>query len=264
MWFDELMDDCKLALNTAVKNKGVFLPMFISGVINIVILILLFAAIIMFVIIIMAQGDSVLSHDIKNKIPIIITLVLSIYMIFTIIGVMLEVGSVNLYKMALGGFNLRATYFFDGIKKYFFKVFGFTLLCHLLGLILLIPVAALFLLYSFTIGIMTAGWGVTVLFIISGVYFGTWTIALIVDDSAPFKALGASFKFGGKNFLKLFILVLASSQISQYIFSAFGPLISIAVGWFISGAVVVYFRLVTMIMYRKKGFESEIACDIAV
>jgi uncharacterized membrane protein YccC len=71
----------------------------------------------------------------------------------------------------------------------------------------------------------------------------------------PLKAIITSMKFGMRYFWGLFVLTLAGIMISQYMGAAFGALVNIVGGWFISGAILAYFKLVILIIYKRKREE---------
>ncbi|WP_094551753.1 hypothetical protein [Petroclostridium xylanilyticum] len=260
MWFDEIMDDCKKGLEIASKNKGVFIPILVNAGINILFFICLFVITVIFFIRHGRDLENVFNNT-NNFLVIILPIIIggiAIYLFFTIVGVMIEVGSVNLYKIAAEGIKPRASYFFNGIKRYFFRVFVGTLLFHIILFVLSIPILVLLILYTFTVGILTAGWGLIFIGVLAGVYFNAWTIAVVVDDMGPLEAIGTSVKLGKKYFWGLFVLTLAALMISQYLVAAFGPLVSMIGGWFISGVILAYFKLVTLLVYKRKRHEVRI------
>jgi hypothetical protein len=141
------------------------------------------------------------------------------------------------------------------VKKYFAKVFGTTILINLILLLLVIPIAALLILYTFTVGILTAGWGFILLFILIEIYFGSWIIVMIEDNKGAFDSILTSVSLGKKYFWALFIIALSSFIIGQYIATAFGMLISLLVGWFFSAVIASYFKVVIMLVYKRKKAE---------
>lgn len=217
MWFDEIMDDCKQGLEVVSKNKGVFIPILIQAAINMALFIFVFVGSVIFFIRHGRDLETIFNSP-ENLLSVALPIIFIgfiLYLFFVVIGVMIEVGSVHLYKLAVEGIKPKVSYFFDGIKRYFLKVFGGTLLLHIIILILFIPGLVLFVLYSLTIGILTAGWGITLLGILIGVYFNAWTVAVVVDDMGPLKAIITSMKFGMRYFWGLFVLTLAGIMISQ-------------------------------------------------
>ncbi len=254
MWFDEIMDDCKRALVVANKNKGVFIPIFISAAIYI----LFFIAFIISVSVLLVSNIESMGNmfDSPEKlftfiIPAVL-IFLVIYLFMIALWTMLEVGSVNLYKYATEGIPLKIEYFFEGIKKYFFRVFVVAAILNSILLLLSPLILLLFVSYAVTIGILTAGWGTLLIFVIIGTFMNLWVIALVSDNLGAFKALSASVRMGKEYFWGLFTLSLASILVSQYFSSAFGTLIALIAGWFISSAIITYFKLVFVLVYKRK------------
>ncbi len=253
MWFDEIMDDCKLALRVANKNKGVFIPIFISAAIYILLFITFILSASMFFISNIESMENLLDNT-ENLLAFIIPaglIVLGLYLFLIAVWTMLEVGSVNLYKYAVEGIPLKIDYFFEGIKKYFFRVFTVAFILNSLLLLLSPLILLIFVSYTVTIGILTAGWGVLIISVVIGTFMNLWVIALVTDNLGGFKALTASVRIGKKYFLGLFTLTLSSMLISQYFSGAFGTLIALIAGWFLSSVIITYFKLVFVLVYKR-------------
>lgn len=254
MWFDEIMDDCKNALRIANNNKGIFVPIFIKLGLNILLFVITFAFLIGYVVrIANISYDSINSLGILfNEIPIVLIIGIIIYMIYLLGASLIEVGAINLLKIAVEGNKPKSSHFFEGIKTYFPKVLGGNLIIFLIVLVLSPVIIGLYLLYTVLIGTLTAGWGITFLSVFIGVYFTSWTTAVVVDNLSPIKAIGISFKLGKRYFWGLFIIILSSILISRYIAVVFGPLVALLGGWFIAGVILTYFKLVVLMVYNRK------------
>ncbi|MGE4284568.1 MAG: hypothetical protein AB7G87_12760 [Clostridia bacterium] len=257
MWFDEIMDDCKKGLEVANENKGIFIPILINAGFYI----LFFAAALLFLVIFfIAHGRNLenVFNDPENFMNIFLPLIiggLGAYLLFIILRSVIEAGSINLYKFAAEGIRPKACYFFDGAKRYFFKIFAGTIFFHMILLVLLIPLLLLLILYTLTVGVLTGGWGLILVGVIGGIYLSAWTVAVVVDDIGPLKAIGMSIKLGRKYFRGLFVLTLSGIMISNYLSVAFGPLVVFIGGWFISGVVLAFFKLVLLLVYKRKKEE---------
>ena len=254
MWFDEIMDDCKNALRIATNNKGIFVPIFIRLGLSILMFVVAFAFLIGYVVRIVNLSFTGI-EDLQilfREIPIVLVIGVTIYLIYLLGDSLIEVGAINLLKMAARGNKPKTSHFFDGIKAYFLKVLGGKLIILLIVLILSPIIIGLYLLYTILIGTLTAGWGITFLSVFVAVYFTSWTTAIVVDNISPIKAIGVSFKLGKKYFWGLFIVILSSILIGRYITVVFGPLVAMLGGWFIAGVVLTYFKLVVLMVYNRK------------
>jgi hypothetical protein len=261
MWFDNIMDDCKKGLKVAGDHKGIFIPILVNAGIHILFFILLFIVLMTYFI---AHGRDLgnIADSPGNYMGMIITLIIGgliSYLILTILGCLLESGTVQLYKLAVEGIQPRASWFIDGAKRHFIRILGGTLIFHIITFVLLIPILVIMVLYTFTVGILTAGWGLILVGVIYGVYFNAWTIAVAVDNKGPIEAIGASMRLGKRYFRGLFVLTLAGIMISQFLTSAFGPLVAFVGGWFISGVVLAFLKLVVLLVYKrsKEKFTKE-------
>lgn len=256
MWFDDIMDDSRDALKLANKNGTVFIPVIINAIINILFVVFIVVCAIFFGI---GFGDRLrgIANGYESPWPVVLPAsiaVFVIYFIHTIIKAMMEVGSINMYKTAYEGVRPGAHHFFEGIRKYFWRVFGVTLFFNFIFVILLIPILLLFLIYTATIGLLTAGWGLVFLGAIIGAYISSWIIATVMDDLSAFEAIGRSIGLGKRYFWALFILNLAGIMIAQYVATVFGGLVAIVGGWFLSQAILLYMKFAILLFYeRKKG-----------
>lgn len=256
MWFDEIMDDSRDALKLANNNKAVFIPIIINAVVNIMFFTILIIGGIFFGIASATKIKNIIDGY-ESAWPIVIPAaiaILIIYFVYTMFKAMMEVGSINMYKAAYEGVKPGAHHFFEGIKKYFWRVFGVTLLFHFILIILFGLILVLFLLYAVTIGLLTAGWGFIFLGAIIGAYLSSWIIAVVTDDIGGFAGIGRSIKLGRKYFWAMFILNLAGFMIAQNVSMIFGGLVAIFGGWFLSQAILLYMKIAILLFYnRKKG-----------
>lgn len=254
MWFDEIMDDCKNALRTANNNKGIFVPIFIKLGLNLLLFIIaigfVFGNVIRMLNLSYRGKDDLLI--LLREVPVFIVIGVIIYLLYLAASSIIEVGSINLIKVAASGVKPKSSHFFEGIKDYFFKVLGGKLLILLIFLVLSPIIIGLYLLYAVLIGTLTAGWGITFLSVFVAVYFTSWTTAVVVDNLPPVKAIGISFKIGRKYFWGLFIVMLSSILISKYMSAVFGPLVALLGGWLISGVVLTCFKLVILMVYNRE------------
>lgn len=256
MWFEELMDDCKNALRICHKSKGIFIPMIIQMVLYV------FAVFVMIVgMFILLMHNIRAAHtleryqDVLSMFMPIVLMVVLVYAFLVLVGIVVEVGSIRLYDLAQEGIKPKAKYFMEAVKKYFLRVLGMVLGVHGVLLILL-PILLVFLIiYGMTIGILTAGWGLTFLTVFVGVYFSIWKIAVVLEDMRAVKAVMASIRFGHRYFWSMFILTLSFTLISAYVAYAFGTLIALLAGWFITAVITTYFKVVFVIFYKRKRNE---------
>lgn len=254
MWFEAFMDTCKSSYLTALKHKGIFVPIFIKLAMHIVLGVL---GIIAAVIIITSGAITASSRAepvevvIGFLVPFSILAVLG-YILYTLLWGMIEIGTINLFKAASQDENLTKSHFFNGIKMYIDKVFRGRLLIHFLTLILSPLLVVLFIIYAILLGIPTGGWALVFLGTSVSVFFATWTMAIVVKEMNATKGIAESFRFGRKHFKTMFILILSLTMISQYSIMLFGPLGFILTGWFIGGVIDTYFKFVIYGLYTKQ------------
>jgi hypothetical protein len=253
MWFDSLMDDFKASLQLSSSYKGVFVPVFLK--------LLMFFAMGVFIAVgagvVVLWGIFISEMSVAYVVRSIIFMMVLGYILFVVLWSLIEVGSINLYRVAISGEKPCKEHFFSGIRGYMKKVFAGKLLIHFLFLILSPIWIVLFLIYAFIIGIPTAGWGIVFLMIVVGMYFATWTIAIVHDDLGVGKGLGASFRLARSHFKPMFILVLTMYMVGQYAVSILGPVGFAVAGWFIGGVVKTYFRIILYKTYIRYGKTSD-------
>jgi hypothetical protein len=253
MWFDEIMDDCKQALITANKYKNIFIPIFLKLVLSVA----LFGYIFISFIAVMIKNIYVFEYmytarsAIMDLFPALIINGVIIYLLVLVGFSILDVGSINMFKVALNDQKPKYKDFTDGIKKYFFKVVLGKLFIHLLIVITLPVTVVLYIIYALIAGTLTAGWGILFLSIFVSIFLGTWVAIVVIEGYSPFKAIGKSIKLGAKYFKGLFIVLLASALLSSYSIVIFGVLAAVLAGWFIAGVVATYFNLVVMLVYYR-------------
>lgn len=255
MWFDEIMDDCKQALITAGKHKGIFVPIFLKLALSITIFAYIFISFIAGII----RHEYVLEYVFTDYsafmevLPTIVTNGIIIYALVLVGFSILDVGSINMFKAALNDRKPRFNDFTEGVKNYLLKVILGKMFMHLIILVTLPITVVLYLLYALLVGTLTAGWGMVFLSVFVSIYLGTWVTIIVIEGDGPLKAIGKSIKLGRRYFKGLFIVLLASALISSYSTVIFGVLAAVLGGWFIAGLVATYFKLIMMrIYYRNK------------
>lgn len=255
MWFDKIMDDLKETLRISNKNKGIFIPIFIK--LALTILFGVATGIITFVsVITLTQNRYRYSNHFFKILPSFLIFLGIFILIYMVLNTLIEVGSINLYKVASEGIKPTTSHFIEGIKKYFLKIFGGSIFIGIITLIISPILFALFILYAILIGVLTAGWGMTFLSTIIMVFFLPWPIIVIVDDISPIKAIMKSFKFAKKNFLALFLALLGYVVINRYMVAGFGMLVTVICGWFISGVITTYFKLFVLLFYKRERLDD--------
>lgn len=257
MWFDEIMDDCKNALRIAHKNKGIFIPLFVKLGLNILLIILAFVLVVGNIVRIanLSMRGMEDLNIILRQIPLFLVAGVIIYLIYLLGDSLIEVGSINLLKVAANEEKPRFSYFLEGVKSYFLKVLGGKLLILLIFLVLSPIIILLYVLYTAIIGTLSGGWGLIFLGVLIAVYFASWTTAIVVDNLSPTRAIGISFKLGKKYFPGLFVIMLSSTLIGSYISMVFGPFVALLGGWFIGGVILTYFKLMVLLVYNRKKEE---------
>ena len=253
MWFNNLMDDLKKAFLVSNEYRAVFIPIFLKLAMNIVVGIVIIAGIIISI------STSTLSMiRVSEPINVLISAVsasaifiLAGYILYIVLYSLIEVASINVYKVALSGQKPVKSDFTDVIKSYIGKVISGKLLIHFLSFVLSPIIVLLGLLYFLSFGILTAGWGVILLVVLVDMYFATWTIAIVNDNLGVWAAIVKSFKFARTHFKTMFILILSSIMVTQYTVTIFGPLGAFLLGWFIGGVLRTYFKISIYISYLR-------------
>lgn len=256
MWFDDIMDDSKEALKLANKNGTVFIPIIINALVNILFVVFIVFGAIFFGIVFKDRLSGIV-NGYESPWPVVIPASIAVfvtYLAYTAIKAIMDVGSINMYKTAYQGVKPGAHHFLEGVRIYFWRVFGVTLFFNFIFIILSIPILAIFLLYTATIGLLTAGWGLVFLWSIIGAYLSSWIIAVVTDDIGAFEGIGRSISLGRKYFWALFILNLAGAMIAPYVSLAFGGFVAVFGSWFLSAAIMLYMKFAILLFYeRKKG-----------
>jgi hypothetical protein len=188
---------------------------------------------------------------ILRLLPTLIINAIIIYLLALVGFSILDVGSINMFKVALNDEKPKYKDFTDGIKSYFFKVVLGNLFMHFLIIITLPVTAVLYIIYALIAGTLTAGWGILFLSVFISIFLGTWVPIIVIEGYSPLKAIGKSIKLGAKYFKGLFIILLASILVSSYSTVIFGALAAVLAGWFIAGLVTTYFNLVVMLVYYR-------------
>lgn len=253
MWFDEIMEDCKQALFTANKYKGIFIPIFLKLALTL--------AIGVFVVISTIGGiarhryilDYVFTDTwaMMEVLPGILMSALVLYLLVLVGHSIIDVGSINMFKQALSDQKPTFKDFGEGIKHYLLKVLLGKLFLHVLILITSPILIFLYLLYAVVVGTLTAGWGVVFLAVALSAFLGTWISITVLEGSSPLEAIGKSLRLGKHYFKGLFVVLLAASLISSYAVSIFGILAAVVGGWFIAGIVSTFFKLVILRIYNR-------------
>ena len=253
MWFNNLMDDLKKAFLVSNEYRGVFVPVFLKLAMNIIVGILIVVGIITSMVSgAFAGADGASPIEVATKIigPALFYIGFA-YLIYIILASLIEVGSINIYKVAIDGRRPEKSDFTGVIKNYIARVISGKLLIHFLVLILLPIIIVVYVIYMILIGIITSGWGLIALSVIIDMYFAVWTIAIVNDDMTVIKSLKHSFRFARRNFKTMFVLLLSSFMIIQYTVTILGPFGAFFVGWFIGGVLRTFFKIATYITYLR-------------
>lgn len=262
MWFNNLMDDLRAAFLVSNEYRGIFIPIFLKLAMNIVVGIVIVVGVITSIV--AGSFSGIAGADpVEVAIGIIgpsALFILTGYILYIVLYSLIEVGSINLYKVALSGRKPVKADFTDVIKSYIGKVISGKLLIHFLVLILSPIIIVLYLIYAVLVGTLTGGWGIIFLSVVIDMYFATWTIAIVNDNLGVRSAIGKSFRFAKSHFKPMFILILSALMITQYAVTILGPLGAIFVGWFIGGVLRTYFKVgtyITYLRYEKSSYDIE-------
>ncbi|WP_202707267.1 hypothetical protein [Sporosalibacterium faouarense] len=254
MWFDEIMDDCKEALRISDNHKGIFIPVIINFVLT-----LLFIAYCVFIGIALFRKISnipMYSWNSYNtwlhQIPPILIIALLNYIIVVLFSSIMKAGSINLYRYAIDNKKLKASYFMEGIKTSFLKILGGTLFTHIIALFASPIILIFFLIFSFTLGLLSPSWGMLFLSTVSTVFLFAWPIIVVEDNMGPIQSILTSVKLGWRNFLGMFVILLGNALISKYVLFIFGPLVAFICGFLLMGIVHTYFKVVVLLIYKRK------------
>ncbi|MGB3366599.1 MAG: hypothetical protein WBA54_03845 [Acidaminobacteraceae bacterium] len=262
MWFNNLMDDLRKAFLVSNEYRGIFVPIFLKLAMNIVVGIVIVVGVITSI-----AAGSFAGIAGANPIEVAIGIIgptalfiLTGYVLYIVLYSLIEVGSINLYKVALSGQKPVKADFTDVIKSYIGKVISGKLLIHFLVVILSPIIIILYLIYVVLIGTLTGGWALILLSVIIDMYFATWTIAIVNDGLGVSSAIGKSFRFAKAHHKAMFILILSLVMVTQYAVTIFGPLGAVFLGWFIGGVLRTYFKMgvyITYLRYENVSYEVE-------
>ena len=253
LWFNEIMDDCKQALKACNDYKSIFIPIFVNVGLAILlgIFLLIFYIFLSFDIVRSVINNLEFYEILNNNLLSIIILGVVTYFLIVIGTSLIKAGSIKLYENAVNNIKPQASHFFEGIKKSFFNVFKGKLFIHLIFLLISPILLILFLIYSATLGILSGGWAIIFLASFVSVFFTAWPIITVVDDVKSLKAIGLGFRLGKRYLSPLFLLMLANIMISSYVVSLAGPLGALIAGWFLSGIVGTYFKVIILLVYKR-------------
>jgi hypothetical protein len=252
MWFNELMDDCKHALSLVWSNPWIALPYVLQALlIGIIAGGLAVVFILMFVVgAIGASNNSI--HIWGMIIPFLIGLPL-ITLLFSSLAAMVDAGSISLFARVVEGHRPNSALFWEGVGRHFLPMWGIRLFLGALVLILSPLLALLVIIFSVTVGILSGGWGMIVIPVLSMVFFAAWPMALILDGQGGFKALKAGIRLGRNYFWGMFVLALAATLVGQHLSTAFGPILTIIIGWVIAILVNAWFKMTVLLIFRRRS-----------
>jgi len=253
MWFDYLMDDCKESYDVSQSYHGVYFPVFLKLIMG-----LIMGAFFIGSIATVVLGGAFANFETMGGYEVATLILKSVgllgvlaYVLYMLLWGLIEVGSINMIHAAFNDEKPTQKVFLNGIGSYLAKVTLGKLLIHVVVLVLSPIFLIAFLVYAVIIGIPTAGYGVVFLFVAIGVYFATWTIAIVLDDMDITEGIGESIRIGRNHFKPLFVIVLSTGLISSQVAMIFGPLGAVLAGWFLGGLVGIFFKMVTYKTYMR-------------
>lgn len=252
MWFDELMDDCKQALALVWANIWIALPYVIHTVVTVVgVFIAVFGFIFLFIFLVAStfgRPDPGMGWLVVLLIFLIAGAVFAV--IASAIKAMVEAGSISLFAAVADGHKPSAALFWSGVRTHFLSMWGITLFLSLAG-VLLSPILFILLALFGLGGLLTAGWGTLAIPVLLTVFLGAWPIALVLEGKGGFSALGAGFRLGKRYFWGLCVLGLAATLIAPQLSTAFGPLVTILIGWVLALVIRAWQKMTILLIYRR-------------
>ena len=252
--FEQLMDDCREALIQSKDYKNIYwlaVAQFITYVV-----VLLVIGVMLFVLTLIGTFSLMSALGSNNHVftsTVIASMILIgfvVTIILLLISAIFKVGAVVLIKNTYLGIQPSKELFFDGLKRYLGRIFGTNIVLSILFFVGFVIILIPLLVYLFTIGILSGGWGMYVLPIIFNIYFGTWIIIAIHDDLKGFEAVGVGIRFAKKNFKVLFLLFLFMTMVSS-IPASIGGILSLVTGPILGFMISIYFDFVIMKIYRR-------------
>lgn len=254
MWFETLMDDCKKALHISTAYKGIFTPVFLKLAVGLIIgIIILVMGITMAI-----TGGFVAYENGFTSLPVIMgflgsigLFVLIIFVVYSILWSLIEVGSIGLINAALDGQKPKKEHFFEAIKSYFGKTVLVKLILDLVIGISFPIWMTVILIYLATIGVLTGGWGMILLTGLLSAVFVAWPIAVVNGKKSGFDAVKEGFRFAKVNMKYLILLIAGISLISNYLVTSIGLLGTILIGWLIGGICIIYSKLIIIMKYNE-------------
>lgn len=248
--FELLMDDMKASLELVNQNKKIFIPALIANILFVVIMIvIMFASFFAIFGVVLAATDSGRLAFISILIMIIIFFILAL--VFAFAFLVIEVGIIQLVITVLDGSPVTKAAFFQGVKKYIVKVFFTNLLLSIIYVLGFIILLAPYLLYFFTVGILSGGWGMLVPGIVFSTLLGYWILILMNDEGGVFESIGKNIRFGKKHFKLMAFLLFLQTMISVNFPVQSGLGLGGLTTIFISYALSTYFKMVILKTYRR-------------
>lgn len=249
--FDALMDDMKKALIISGQYKSLFLPALIINI-----LLFVFIVIAIFSIIAMAISIGVVSANggFQGNIGTIIGMVVFILIVivfFTLLTLAVDLGINSLVINAADGIAPSPKNFFKGIKEnivpVFFAGIGLNIIIFFAFILLIVPL----ILYFVIAGILTGGWGITLFSCTFQGLLGYWTLIKMQDHRGSFESVGVSIKFGRKYYWLIVLMVYLQVSFAAYFPALLGIIGAAFASLFISYAMLIYFKLVYLLTYRR-------------
>lgn len=275
MWFDDLMDDFKKSMQVSIYYKGIFTPVLLKLAVFIIASVYIFANFLWIITKLLKnfmQLDTniynntrsmdpffsmtdIFSSNLNFNIPRFLLMIFILYLLLLLCNSLIEAGTNNICKLSLYGINPSYNGFIEGIKKYFVKIIEGKVILNIIFLLLSPLLIFLYIVFTLTLGILTSGYALVFLSALILTFFGFWPIIVVIDEISPIKAIKLNFKLSKKYFLLVFLSMLSYFLISNYLVTAFGPLVAIFTGWLISGVVSIFFKIIMMSIYFRKKAE---------
>lgn len=253
--FENLMTDMKTALALSSRYKGLFLPSLIGNVAFFVLIVIFVIALIVIgagtAVGVAAYGSS------DNLEALLLTLSgigLFLFIMFSLLlitGLVLDIGITGLVVAATEDERPTAAIFFGAVKAHLLPVLGTHIVLFFLYILGFVVLAIPLVIYTFTVGLLSGGWGMVLLMATFRVLLGFWVTIKVADDIGGFESVGENIRFGRRYYWLLILVVYLEISFAGFLPSLLGMIGAAIATFFIGYMVDTYFKIVVLLTYRR-------------
>jgi hypothetical protein len=252
--FYDLMDDLKVSLLVSVDNKGIFIPALIKMGVNVVLVIIFY-----FVVFVLLMGVGLSLGNLSeagesfNISGILIACLIASFIyvvVLFIFNLILDTGNIYIIKKVLNGEKASKQLFFEGVKKYFWTMFGTNLLIVVILALLSLFIIVGFAIYIMVGGVLTGGVALIVLPYLFYPFLATWVVIAIDQNTGGIEGLKIGLVIGKRNYAILLFFFAVWGSFVSYTMSM-GGLLSMVLIPFATAILPIYFFVALMLNMRR-------------